>query len=68
MYLMPIEETIENKTYNYVTCVPDCSQYDVNFINNPSLMRCEYLGHLCEKGDYINGCISSYLKGGKLLP
>ncbi|TNV88194.1 hypothetical protein FGO68_gene1286 [Halteria grandinella] len=32
-------------------------------VNNPELMRCEYLGHLCLYGNYTHGCLKSHNEG-----
>lgn len=45
---------------NYTSCVPDCALYDSTMVNNPVLMRCEYLGAYCMYGNYTHGCLKTY--------
>ncbi|TNV88078.1 hypothetical protein FGO68_gene9452 [Halteria grandinella] len=61
MYLYPVSDVVYNGTEyyheDYTTCVVECNEYDRNFVNNPELMRCEYLGIYCMYGNYTHGCI-----------
>lgn len=47
-------------------CVPDCPSTNFQMVNNPELMRCEFLGFYCMYGNYKEGCKKAYLEGGKL--
>ncbi|TNV84083.1 hypothetical protein FGO68_gene6227 [Halteria grandinella] len=51
------------KVFTANTCVPDCPTYRSDMVNNPELMRCEYLGHLCLIGNYTHGCLKSRKEG-----
>ncbi|TNV87133.1 hypothetical protein FGO68_gene10869 [Halteria grandinella] len=76
MYLYPVEHKVysqDNDTgnmlvtqqYNYATCIPDCAAYDMSMVNNPILMRCEYLGFGCLYGNYTHGCLKLVNGNGK---
>lgn len=45
--------------YNFTmnVCVPDCSRYNAQTVNNPLTGRCSYLGVYCEYGTYQEGCL-----------
>lgn len=52
-------------TYNFTIdqCVVDCPTYNFQMVNNPELMRCEFLGFLCKNGNYKDGCKETYSTG-----
>ncbi|TNV88129.1 hypothetical protein FGO68_gene10716 [Halteria grandinella] len=63
MYLYPVSDAIYEDDFqsyhfeDYTSCVADCNEYDLNFVNNPELMRCEFLGVFCLYGNYTHGCL-----------
>ena len=65
MYLYPVVDVRYKNSYyypyaeSYTTCIVDCNEYDRNFVNNPILMRCEYLGMYCLYGNYTHGCLAT---------
>lgn len=61
MYKYPLPMTYtntNNETIEIVVngCVPDCSTMSAQFVSNPELGRCEYLGLYCIYGNYTHGC------------
>jgi hypothetical protein len=36
-------------------------------VNNPELMRCEFLGYYCAYGNYTNGCLAPLLPSAYAL-
>jgi hypothetical protein len=41
-------------------CVPDCPSMSSQYVNNPELGRCEFLGYYCMYGNFRDGCQEAY--------
>ena len=50
--LIPLENFGEFINFTMNACVPDCSRYNAQTVNNPLTGKCSYLGVYCEHGNY----------------
>jgi hypothetical protein len=58
-----------NSTETVLTnvCVADCPTVNSQMVNNPELMRCEFLGFYCAYGNYTHGCLAPLLPAAYAL-